>query len=108
MIQEDMGDIIKNRDGSIKTLKTMRNSLFRQGSAKLKIQNQTIKIEFMNAMKQKNTDMLNNLLHKINLSESKLKIIGGLNLKFKLPLSLEKVLKNSGTPQILNSQNLKV
>ncbi len=106
MIQEDMGDDIKNPDGSIKTLKIMRNSLFRQGSAKLKIENQTIEIEFMNSMKQKNTDMLNNLLHKINLSESKLEIIGGLNLKFKLPLPLEKVLKNSGTPQTLNSQNL--
>jgi hypothetical protein len=105
MIQEDLGDMIKNADGSIKTLKTMRNMLFRQGSAKLRIQNQSIEIELLNGLNQKNTDRLNFLIQKINLPEQKIKIIGGLNLKFKLPLPIEKVLKNSGTPQILNSQN---
>ncbi len=106
MIQEDMGEMIKNQDGSIKTLKTMRNRLFRQGSAKLCIKNQTIEIDFCNSMSKKTTDMLNILLQKINLSEQKMKMIGGMKVKFKLPALIEKVLKNSGTPQTLNPQNL--
>lgn len=106
MIQEDMGEMIKNRDGSIKTLKTIRHTLFRQGSAKLRLQNQSIEIELQNALKQKTTDKISQLIDKINLEEQKMKIIGGFNLKFKLRPPVEKALKNSGTPQTLNSQNL--
>ena len=106
MIQEDLGDLIKNRDGSIKTLKTMRNILFRQGSAKIKLQNQTFEIGLLNPLTQKTTDMLSHLIEKINLSEQNMKIIGGLNLKFKLHSPTEKVMKNSGTPQMLNPQNV--
>ncbi len=106
MLQEDMGEDLKNSDGSVRTLKTMRNKLFRQGSAKLCIENKTIKIELCNALSQKTTDMLNNLIENIKLSEQNLKIIGGGNIEYKFAVPDEKVMKNSGSPQTLIQQNL--
>ena len=107
MIQEDMGDDIKNSDGSIKTLKTTRNKLFRQGSAKLAIENDTVIIDICNSMSQKTTDKLNVFFEKINKSKLNMKIIGGLKLKFKNVLPNDKAMKNSGSSQVLNLENLR-
>jgi hypothetical protein len=107
MIQEDMGDDIKNSDGSIKTLKTTRNKLFRQGSANLAIENDTVIIDICNSMSQKTTDMLNVFFEKINQSKLNMKIIGGLKLKFKNVLPNDKAMKNSGSSQVLNLENLR-
>lgn len=105
MLQEDMGSDIKNKDGSIKTLKTMRNKLFRQGVAKLFIENKTIKVELKNSLSSNTTQILQNLFQRTKLSEQKMKIIGDFNLDIKLAQPTEKVMKNSGNPQILNSKN---
>jgi hypothetical protein len=106
MLQEDMGSDIKNKDASIKTLKTMRNKLFRQGVAKLFIENKTIRVELKNSLSSNTTQMLQNLFQRIKLSEQKMKIIGDFSLDIKLEPPIEKVMKNSGNPEILNSQNL--
>ncbi|ETR67953.1 MAG: Transposase IS4 family protein [Candidatus Magnetoglobus multicellularis str. Araruama] len=46
MIQRDIGDLIKRKDGSIKTLQTMREVLFRQGSAKVYLKEDTFEVNF--------------------------------------------------------------
>lgn len=48
MIVDDTGDFIYNANGSIKTLKSTREMLFRQGSAKITRGLDTINIHFSN------------------------------------------------------------
>jgi len=47
MMQRDLGELIKREDGSIKTLQTMREVLFRQGSAKLNLNDDTFEVNFL-------------------------------------------------------------
>lgn len=92
MLQRDLGDFIKRHDGSIKTLQTMRETLFRQGSARLCLKGDTLEVSFLNSYSAKLTEQLNHFYKIISDRNSKgLLIIGGMNVKFKLntPLGIE-------------------
>ena len=114
MMQEDIKEYITNPDETIKTLKTTRNILFRQGSAKLNIEGNSgvgngvsnMVINFQNQMSEKTTTMLRQFFDKISeQTKDGLKLIGGFNLKFNLRQPIGKECKNSGTTEILDSKN---
>ena len=95
MLQRDLGDLIKRHDGSIKTLQTMRETLFRQGSARLCLKGDTLEVSFLNSYSAKLTEQLNHFYKSISDRNSKgLLIIGGMNVKFKLNPPLGKEHKN--------------
>jgi len=85
MIQRDLVNYAKNHDGSFKSLATMRDVLFRQGSAKLYLKQETFEIKYLNNNTQKMTVQLNKLYQKIHEKTSNgLKILGGLKIKYLL------------------------
>lgn len=106
MIQRDLGDFIKNADGSIKTLDTMRDSLFRQGCSRIMFKENTYEVEILNTFSSNFTRELKNWFEILDDRWGDgLKILGGSKLKFilqpphgkehrnamrKLPLNLEK------------------
>lgn len=85
MIQRDAEHFIKNRDGTIKSLDTMRASLIRQGNSKVKVVDDTIEVHFLNSFSPELTASLNKFYQSIHKKTSNgLKILGGLKLKFLL------------------------
>jgi len=112
LIQRDLGDFIKNHDGSVKSLRTMRETLFRQGSARVTLRKATIEIQFLNSYSPKLTEQLTNFYHKIyERTSDGLALLDGLKFKFilnpavseehrnamkKVPLSTVKNLPQSG------------
>lgn len=83
MIQNDLGQFVMNMDGSLKTLHTMRELLFRQGSAELKLNGDTLEVHFLNDFSSKVANQLNSFYQRMNdLAKSGLDIIGGLKVKF--------------------------
>jgi hypothetical protein len=85
MIQADVGSLMINNNGSVKSLHTMREYLFKQGCSKVNISKDTIHVYFQNSFSPKLTKQLNtfyNVIHK--KIEGGLKILGGLKLEFHL------------------------
>ena len=114
MMQEDIKEYITNPDQTIKTLKTTRNILFRQGSAKLSIKENSsgdnsgcgMVINFQNQMSEKTTTMLRQFYDKISENTKEgLELLGGFNLNFNLRQPIGKECKNSGNVEILNVKN---
>ncbi len=104
IIQNDLGSFVKNADDTIKSLYTMRELLFRQGSAKVKLNKDTIEVHFLNKYSPEVTEQLNKfyqLIHK-KVSEG-LKIIGGLKVKFILQPPWGEEYKNGMKKVALNS-----
>ena len=96
MIQRDLGDFIKNADGSIKTMSVMRESLFRQGSSRVVFRNNTYEVEILNRFSPKFTKELENwfgILEKRFIDG--MKILGGSKLKFILQHPYEKEHRNA-------------
>jgi len=107
MIQRDLGEFIKNADGTVKSLFTMRNSLFLQGSSRVMFRRQSYEVRFSNAYSPELTQELNRWFELLEKrSEAGLDILGGSRLKFylqsphgeehrnalrKLSLNLEKI-----------------
>jgi len=106
MIQRDLGDFIKNADGSVKSLSTMRNSLFLQGSSRITFREQKYEIEFSNSYSPELTQELHRWFEMLEKRcRAGLSILGNSTLKFylqsphgeehrnalrKIPLDLEK------------------
>ena len=85
IIQRDLGDDIKNKDQTVKTLKTMRETLFRQGSAKVLFRKNAFVINHLNSYSPKRTSQLNkfyNIIHE--RTSNGLEILGGARIKFEL------------------------
>ncbi|UCE07525.1 MAG: transposase [bacterium] len=83
LIQDDLGQFVKNADGSLKTLQTMRELIFRQGSAEMKLNNDTIEIHFQNDFTSSVAKQLNSFYQRINeIAKNGLNIIGGFKMKF--------------------------
>ena len=96
MIQRDLGDLIKREDGSIKTLQTMREILFRQGSSKINLKDNTFEVNFLNSYSSQLTDQLKRFYDTINERHlNGMEIIGGMKVKFNLKPPLGKEHKNS-------------
>jgi hypothetical protein len=96
MIQRDIGDLIKRKDGSIKTLQTMREILFRQGSAKVYLKEDTFEVNFLNSYSPQLTTQLEEYYDMISARHSNgMELIGGLKMKYNLKTPLGKEHKNS-------------
>ena len=106
MIQRDLGDLIKRKDGSIKTLQTMREILFRQGSAKLNIKDDTFEVNFLNSYSPELTTQLKQFYDTISEKYSNgMEILGGMKVKFYFKTPLGKEHKNSMKKVPLNIIN---
>ena len=96
MIQTDLGQSIKNYDGTKKTLKSMREKLFKQGSAVIKFRNDTFEIHFLNNYTSKLTNQLAKLyLNAHDISKDGLSLLGGFKIKYVLNPPLGKESRNS-------------
>jgi hypothetical protein len=85
MIERDLSEVMHNPDGSTKCLQTMRDILFRQGCARVRFEDRTMKVEFKNSFDLKTTNMLRFWFEL--LSErfpDGMNILGGFRLEFHL------------------------
>jgi len=97
LIQRGLENFMKNSNGSVKTLDTLRDVLFRQGSARisLSLKGNSIEINHLNNYSPKLTKELNNLYRKIHKrTSSGLSILGGLKLNFQLKPPISEEQKN--------------
>jgi len=107
MMQEDLVDFIINVDGSIKTLQSMRELLFRQGSAKVRLNKDTIEVHFLNSFKPEVNYHLDKFYQMINKKASSgLGILGGLKLKYFLTTSLGENNSNGLKKEVLDSTKI--
>jgi len=85
MMQRDAGEWMENHDNTIKTLHTMRGEMFKQGSAQIKRDGQTLTVSFMNSFSPKMTQNLNAHFRKIEKkTQDGIKLLGNLNIKWNL------------------------
>ena len=85
MIERDLGEGIRNPDGSTKTLDTMRTVLFRQGAAHIQLVEDTICLRFQDSFSQERTELLKNWFDGLHGRHADgLPIIDGLKLSFQL------------------------
>lgn len=85
MIERDLGEGIRNPDGSVKTLHTMRDVLFRQGPARIQLVEDTIQLSFQDSFSQERTELLGNWFDCLHDRHADgLQIIDGLKLSFQL------------------------
>jgi len=83
MIQIDAESLMKNSDGSVKSLEKMRDYLFKQGCAKVMISKDTIEVHFLNSFSPKLTEHLEKFYYLIHdKTTNGLKILGGFKLQF--------------------------
>jgi hypothetical protein len=103
MMQEDLGDYIKNADGSIKSLDTMREFLIKQGAASVRLNDDTIEIHFLNSFKVVENNHLNKFYNFINEKcKNGLNILGGLKLKYFLKIPYGEEYANSFKKDVIN------
>jgi hypothetical protein len=85
MIERDLGEWIRNPDGSTKTLHTMRDVLFRQGAAQIQLAEDTICLRFQDSFSQERTELLQHWFDSLhNRHGDGLQILDGLKLSFQL------------------------
>jgi len=97
MVERDMGKDGKNPDGSSKTLRTMRETLFRQGSAELSRTEDGLTISFLHSYRPKQTKILRDLFSKVcERHTDGLYILGGQRLTFNLLAPRGEEFRNSG------------
>lgn len=107
MIQRDIGDFIKNADGSVKTLSTMRESLFRQGSSQVMFKEGIYEVKILNSFSPEMTQELNSWFEILDKRwESGLKILGGSRLKFFLQSPHGEEHRNAMRKVPLNSEKI--
>ena len=85
MIERDLGEWIRNPDGSTKTLHTMRTVLFRQGAAHIQSTEDAICLRFQDSFSQERTELLQNWFDCLHGRHANgLQILDGLKLAFQL------------------------
>ena len=85
MIERDLGESIRNPDGSTKTLHTMRPVLFRQGAAHIQSAEDTISLRFQDSFSQERTELLQTWFNSLHGRHTDgLQILDGLKLAFQL------------------------
>jgi hypothetical protein len=85
MVQNDADRFVINKDGSVKSLQTMREYLFKQGCSKVSLSDGTIHVHFQNSFSPELTEHLTKFYKKIHQRiENGLGILGGLKLEFHL------------------------
>mgnify|MGYP000586719788 CR=1 FL=1 len=97
MIEQDLGKDVKNPDKSSITLATMRDMLFRQGSAEITRTEDGLVVSFLHPYRLKQTNILKNWFYKISQRHKNgLSILGGQKLTFKLLAPHGEEFRNSG------------
>ena len=97
MVERDLGKDGKNPDGSSITLRTMRDILFRQGSAELSSSEDGLVISFLQPYRLKQTNILRDWFHKVSQRHTEgLHILGGQKLAFNLLPPRGEEFRNSG------------
>ena len=97
MIEQDLMKDGKNSDGSTKTLRTMRDMLFRQGAAELNQSEDGLTISFLHPYRLNQTNILRDWFHKVSQRHTEgLQILGGQKLTFKLLAPRGEEFRNSG------------
>ena len=87
MIEKDMGEDIKNSDGTIKTMSKMRSTLFRQGAGTIFFRNGTFDIKLQNSYSPNMTKTLNQLFKKLGIYQGvKLDVLDGAKLKISMQI----------------------
>lgn len=105
IIQRDLGDFIKNADGSIRALSTMRESLFRQGSSRVIFREETYEVHILNSFSPDLTQELSKWFELLDKRWGNgLKILGDSKLKFFLQSPHGEDHKNSFRKTPLNSE----
>ena len=103
MIERDLGDSLRNSDGSAKTLNRMREALFRQGPARIDLRDDTLSIEFAKAYTRTRTQMLTHWLRTLSSRhQGGLTLLGGLKLNFALRPPLGEEYRNAARKIPLN------
>lgn len=83
MIYRDLGDYARNADNTVKSLATIRESLFHQGCARVTFSNGVYQINFLNSYSPKLTRQLSQWFETLEKRWSGgIDIIGGSKLKF--------------------------
>ncbi len=97
MIERDAGDLVKNADGTTKTLARMRDALFRQGPGTLRIEDNALVISLGKPYSPKHTRMLRDWFDTIAARHQQgLAILGGLALRFNTQPARGPEFKNAG------------
>lgn len=97
LIERDLNQKITNPDGTIKTLMRMRETLFKTGSASVKINQDTMLVSYANSFNIHITNILKQWFDILTARYSNgLMILGGINLKFKLQAPVGNERRNSG------------
>jgi hypothetical protein len=104
MIERDLPAGLHNPDGSTKCLQTMRETLFRQGCARIRFTGQTMQIGFQNSFDLKQTSLLR---HWFELLSERfvdgMDILGGFRLDYQLRPPYGEEHRNAYTKIPLNS-----
>jgi hypothetical protein len=104
MIQRDLGMFLRNPDGSVKTLKTMRDVLFRQGCAQIRLRHNTLEVSFLNSYSSSVTQQLHQWYqHMAEKTSRGIELLGGLQLQFRLKPARSDELRNGMTKIPVNS-----
>ena len=108
MIERDAGDLLKNANGTTKTLARMRDVLFRQGAGRLQISDGTLLISLDRAYTPKRTRMLCDWLDKLAARhKTGLALLGGLALRFSMRPAHGPEFRNAGKKRsLLLTKNL--
>ncbi len=107
MIERDLGENIRNPDGTRRTLDRTRNTLFRQGAAKLRKEDSRLIISFLSSYRVEQTRSLNQWISKVKQRHKEgLRILGGLSLDYELEPPRGEEYKNSGVKIDLSSKNI--
>lgn len=96
MIENDMGEHIRNADGTARTLGRMRSMLFRQGAGMIRFRDRTFDIEFQNSYSPQMTGILNDLFKSIGADQGQeFALLGGAKLKFSMKIPFGEEHRNS-------------
>jgi hypothetical protein len=97
MIERDIGEGIANPDGTVMTLDRMRDTLFRQGGARLANTGDSLVVSLLNPYRVRQTCVLKSWFAKLAARhEDGLDILGGMKLEFRLQPPRGKEYRNSG------------
>lgn len=97
MIERDLGDLLANSDGTTKTLGRTREILFRQGPARIGLQDDSLVVTFSNAYSITRTELLTRWFNIITTRHADgLALLGGLKLRFELRVPMGDENRNAG------------
>jgi len=85
LIERDLGEGLRNADGSTKTLERMRDVLFRQGAAHIQLVEETIRVRYQDSFSWERTELLKTWFEGLSRRHADgLQILDGLRLTFQL------------------------